>query len=75
MPTYEYICKQCANRFEVMVPSAEKAAVCCSQCNSSNLQEVYSVNVSKAGKAAKSSACAQSDTCPSKRSGFGCGEL
>jgi putative FmdB family regulatory protein len=71
VPTYEYTCKQCANRFEVMVPSEKKAAVCCPQCNCCDLQEVYTLNVSKAGKHTKGESCAQSESCPSKRFGFG----
>lgn len=71
VPTYEFNCKECGNRFEVMVPSSDKAKVRCSKCQGSELQEVYSVNVSKSGKSAQSSPCAQSDSCPSKRFGFG----
>ncbi len=71
MPTYEFTCRQCANRFEVMLPSEKKANVCCPQCNCGDLQEVYTVNVSKAGKSTRSESCAQSESCPSKRFGFG----
>jgi putative FmdB family regulatory protein len=68
MPTYEFNCKQCGNRFEVMVPSSKKAEVRCTSCKSHELQEVYSVNVSKSTPS-KGNSCAQSDTCPSR--GFG----
>lgn len=70
MPTYEFTCKQCSNRFEVMVPSEKKSSVRCSKCQGTDLQEVYSVNVSSS-KGSKSNSCVQNDTCPSKRFGFG----
>ncbi|MCW3489881.1 FmdB family zinc ribbon protein [Dethiobacter alkaliphilus] len=69
MPTYEFICKQCGHRFETQVPSADKKNVRCVQCESADLQEKFGINVSKGG--AKESPCAQSDSCPSKRFGFG----
>ncbi|MBS4032519.1 MAG: zinc ribbon domain-containing protein [Clostridiales bacterium] len=67
MPTYEYVCKNCRNRFEVMVPSADKMNVKCPSCESCELQEVYSVNVQKSA----GNSCEQIDSCPSRRFGFG----
>lgn len=71
MPTYEFTCKQCGHGFETHVPIAEKEKIRCTQCASSNLQEKFSINVSKAKSGSKEGACAQSDACPSKRFGFG----
>lgn len=71
MPTYEFICKKCENRFEVMVPSAEKSSVRCPACNSGELQEKFGVNVGSAKGRAGESACSQSESCPSRRFGFG----
>jgi hypothetical protein len=53
-----------------MVPSEKKSGVRCSKCQGTDLQEVYSVNVSSS-KGSKYNSCAQNDTCPSKRFGFG----
>ena len=69
MPTYEFKCKQCSSGFEVRVPSAEKEKVRCPQCESQNLQEIYAANISKSG--GKDNSCAQNDSCPSRRFGFG----
>lgn len=69
MPTYEFTCKQCNNRFDVMVPIADKGKVSCPSCSSQELQEIFGANISKSRSVAKDSSC--NDSCPSKRFGFG----
>ncbi|MDW7649896.1 MAG: zinc ribbon domain-containing protein [Bacillota bacterium] len=68
MPTYEFNCTKCDNRFEVRVPMAGKEQVRCPQCESQELREIFAANISKSR--GTDSPCA-TDSCPSKRFGFG----
>ncbi|NLZ93403.1 MAG: zinc ribbon domain-containing protein [Firmicutes bacterium] len=65
MPTYEYRCKNCSHRFEVLIPSAEKNQVVCPECKSSQLQEIYGFNTARSSR---SNACS---TCPTSTAGMG----
>jgi len=53
VPTYEYHCKACGEKFETMISSAEKNKVRCPACQSRNLQEVYGFNVIKGSSQAE----------------------
>ncbi|HAA89688.1 MAG TPA: hypothetical protein DCE07_03780 [Peptococcaceae bacterium] len=42
MPTYEFICKNCGNRFSVFTTVAGRDKVQCENCQSRDLQQVFS---------------------------------
>jgi len=55
MPIYEYLCKDCSRRFEVLVYGAKKAQ--CPHCQSARLEQQLSVfAVAASGKSASESA-------------------
>ncbi|MDH7577999.1 MAG: zinc ribbon domain-containing protein [Bacillota bacterium] len=41
MPTYEFICKGCGNRFSLFTTIAGRARACCPSCQGSDLQQVF----------------------------------
>jgi len=42
MPTYEYECEKCGNRFEVFQRMSEEPLKLCSHCNEQTLRRVFS---------------------------------
>ncbi|MGQ0658693.1 MAG: FmdB family zinc ribbon protein [Chromatiales bacterium] len=52
MPTYEYRCEKCRNRFERVQHVAEhvKAKARCPKCGSVNVERVFSTFFAKTGK-------------------------
>jgi putative FmdB family regulatory protein len=60
MPTYEFNCRSCGNRFETLVSAVDKDKVRCPVCRSNILKEVYGINVQTA-----------KDSCSSKPFRFG----
>lgn len=42
MPTYEFKCKNCDNRFTKFTTIAGRKDVCCPKCQSKDVQQVYS---------------------------------
>ncbi|MBO8138576.1 MAG: zinc ribbon domain-containing protein [Desulfotomaculum sp.] len=40
MPTYDFKCKDCGNKFTVIVSISEKDKVKCPKCQSSNIQQL-----------------------------------
>ena len=42
MPTYEYLCGKCKNRFEVLVRS-DKQKIACSKCGGKKVTKQYTV--------------------------------
>ena len=42
MPIYEYECKNCGNRFEVLVGLNEKPKISCSSCNGKHIKRILS---------------------------------
>ena len=43
MPIYEYICKDCNTRFEIVILPKEKRETVCPKCNSSNVHKEISI--------------------------------
>lgn len=41
MPTYEYACKACEHRFEIVQSFSEDALTTCPDCNRDELRKVY----------------------------------
>lgn len=41
MPSYEFICRECGEKFTVMVPYSKKKEVCCPKCGSQDLKESF----------------------------------
>ncbi|HHV06666.1 MAG TPA: zinc ribbon domain-containing protein [Firmicutes bacterium] len=50
MPSYEFICRHCQERFTVMIPYSQKKEVRCPQCKSDNLREVYGLGLVTGGQ-------------------------
>lgn len=59
MPSYEFVCRQCQERFTVMVPYSQKRDVRCPRCNGDNLQELFGLGLIGAG----SKNAAANDSC------------
>jgi putative FmdB family regulatory protein len=56
MPIYEYECRQCKERFEVMQKMSEgNEGLCCPKCEADEPQRVLSAFCSATGKSASSS--------------------
>ncbi len=45
MPTYEYVCDNCGNSFEVVQKMSEKPLKHCASCNSDSLRRVLSAGL------------------------------
>jgi len=44
MPIYEYYCKDCRNKFELLTPYTESEVdIECSKCHGSNVRKLFSV--------------------------------
>ncbi len=78
MPTYEYECEKCGERFEVFQKMSEEPLRFCSHCNENSLRRVFSgglainfkgtgfyANDSKAGANTKDSEKTASSPCSS----------
>lgn len=57
MPSYEFICRQCGERFTVMIPYSKKEEVSCPRCQSDRLQELFGFSFVSSG----SGGCAAAD--------------
>lgn len=68
MPLYEYVCKQCGERFEALSRPGEKAA--CEHCGSRDVEKLLSAFAAVSGDSRPP--CA--DGCPhaAPRAGDGC---
>ena len=42
MPTYEYMCKNCGERFEVQQKMSDEPLTRCAKCNANSLQKIIS---------------------------------
>lgn len=45
MPTYEYECEKCGQRFEVFQKMSEEPLKLCSHCNENSLRRVFSAGL------------------------------
>lgn len=41
MPTYEFVCKSCNNRFSLFTTVSGRDQVCCPKCAGNDLQQMY----------------------------------
>ncbi len=41
MPTYEFICKGCNNRFSLFTTVSGRDKACCPKCEGKDLQQIY----------------------------------
>lgn len=61
MPIFEYKCKECGNRFEVLVRGKER--VSCPECSSRKLSKLFSTFGVKSGDKFMPSGGGSCDTC------------
>jgi len=74
MPIYEYICEDCNEAFERLVPAA-RANVSCPRCSSRNVTKRFSTFAPRGGSSQASlpcgeggyPACAAGESCPGGR--------
>lgn len=45
MPTYEYMCENCGEKFEVSQKMSDEPLTYCTKCNTNSLQKVFSSNL------------------------------
>jgi len=43
MPIFDFQCKECGKKFDLMISNSEKAKATCPDCNSSNLKQMLSL--------------------------------
>lgn len=41
MPTYEFVCKGCNNRFSLFTAVSGRDSACCPKCESKDLQQIF----------------------------------
>jgi len=65
MPIYSYVCKDCDEKFDLLVGvTAEKEELKCKKCGSKNItKEISSFGVGKSSGSSSDSSC-PSGTCP-----------
>jgi len=70
MPIFEFECKNCGNKFDLMIANKDKEKVKCPQCESADIKQLLSMfATSSGGGAAAPNSC---QGCPSAGGG-GCG--
>lgn len=42
MPLYDYACRQCGREFEVLVRAGDSSALCCPDCQATNIERLLS---------------------------------
>ncbi len=57
MPIYEYKCKNCGEKFEVLVFSQTDNSIVCVKCGSENTERMLSSFASNMGTGSTGSAC------------------
>ena len=68
MPIFEFQCKACANKFDLMIANKDKDKVVCPQCNSADVKQLLSMFATSSGAATPNSC----QGCPAAGTG-GCG--
>ncbi len=67
MPVYSYICKECGERFDLLVGvTSEKVEIKCKKCGSKNIErtfETFSIGASGKKSSSSDSNC-PTGTCP-----------
>ena len=65
MPIYSYVCKDCGEKFDLLVGvTAEREELKCKKCGSNNItNEVTGFNIAKTSSSGSDSIC-PADTCP-----------
>jgi len=64
MPTYEFVCKDCGNKFKIFSTIAGRAKAICPSCQGNNLQQAYKGMVYvRSGGGAEGSSCSHSGGC------------
>ncbi|MDP8290142.1 MAG: zinc ribbon domain-containing protein [Candidatus Susulua stagnicola] len=66
MPVYTYICKDCGNRFDLLIGmTSTKPELKCRKCNSQNIEKVLSgFGIGGSGDSSSSGPVCSSGTCP-----------
>ena len=68
MPIYDYICKDCGEKFNLLVGvSSEKVEFKCKKCGSLNIKKIFasfSMGASSSGKSKPSDPSCPTGTCP-----------
>ncbi|MBO5760073.1 MAG: zinc ribbon domain-containing protein [Lentisphaeria bacterium] len=73
MPIFEYECKKCEKKFELLLPHSSASAVC-PVCGTKDVKKLLSTFAAKVDSPASS--CANADSCPaaaSRSCGCSCG--
>ena len=65
MPIYTYVCKDCGERFDLLVGmTSEKAELQCTKCSSKNIEKIFGAfSVGKGGSGSSGSSC-PTGVCP-----------
>jgi putative FmdB family regulatory protein len=63
MPIYTYICKNCSERFDLLIGvTAEKTELKCKKCNSRNIEKTFAAF--SMGKSSSKSSSSDLSSCP-----------
>lgn len=65
MPIFEFECKACSNKFDLMIANKDKESVKCPQCGSKEIKQLLSL-FATSSKASSPDSCR---TCPSAGTG------
>ena len=58
MPTYDYICQDCGQKFTIFLSLSKKNEACCTKCGSQNIKQLFTGFLySKPGASQNSSSC------------------
>ncbi len=66
MPIFEFQCKECGIKFDLMIANKDKDKVQCSQCGSREVKQLLSLFATSSGTAPANNAC---QSCPSAGAG------
>ncbi len=71
MPIFEYVCRDCSNKFEALIQGSQTTS--CPSCQSTNLEQQLSVfAVGRGGQRSASSAAGACGTCGDPRGTGSC---
>ncbi|MGI6604604.1 MAG: zinc ribbon domain-containing protein [Firmicutes bacterium] len=49
MPSYEFVCRECGERFSTIIPYSKKKDTRCPRCKSQELKEVFGLGYVSSG--------------------------